>query len=111
MADAERDPGSSTTDTRSAIARAVGEALTAWPPLFTVEDLGRTPNATYVAVRLDPITGEYYPFDGLLDALNEAGIVAEVVGLDTTRENELPRLILRIDERETTIDEAVMDDA
>lgn len=59
----------------------------------------------YVALRLDLFQGEYYPFSDLQKRLDKYDIVAETVGIDTTSENDLPRLILQVDTTETCLDE------
>ena len=83
-------------DDRPAIVRYVGAALSGWPPLFTVEEIGVGATAAYVGVRLDAVPGEYYPFSAVRKRLVEHDIVAEIVGLDTTRENDHPRLVLEV---------------
>ena len=92
-------------DNRPLIVQYVGATLCEWPPLFSVEDDGSRDDYAYVALRLDLFQGEYYPFSALQKRLDENDIVAEVVGIDTTNENELPRLILQVDTAETCIDE------
>jgi hypothetical protein len=91
-------------DDRPLIVRYVGEALSEWPPLFSVEDNGTRDDYAYVALRLDLFQGEYYPFSDLQKRLDEYDIVAEEVGIDTTSENGLPRLILQVYTSETSID-------
>jgi hypothetical protein len=91
-------------DDRPLIVRYVGKALSEWPPLFSVEDNGTRDDYAYVALRLDLFQGEFYPFSDLQKRLDEYDIVAEEVGIDTTSENELPRLILQVDTAETSID-------
>lgn len=92
-------------DDRPLIVQYVGVALREWSPLFSVEDDGSRDDYRYVALRLDLFQGEYYPFSVLQKRLDEDDIVAEVVGIDTTSENDLPRLILQVDTAETCIDE------
>lgn len=92
-------------DDRPLIIQYVGVALREWPPLFSVEDDGSRDDYAYVALRLDLFQGEYYPFSALQKRLDEHDIVAEEVGIDTTSENDLPRLILQVDATETCIDE------
>lgn len=106
MAESKLSTGSS--DDRSALVRYVGKALRGWPPLFSVEDIGMGATVTYVGVRLDVISGEYYPFSALRKRLVEHDIVAEIVGLDTTCENDYPRLILEVSQEGTVIDEKVL---
>ncbi|WP_148416375.1 hypothetical protein [Haloferax sp. KTX1] len=102
---AESESATSSSDGRPALVRYVGVALRGWPPLFSVEDIGTGATVTYVGVRLDVISGEYYPFSALRKRLVEHDIVAEIVGLDTTRENDHPRLILEVSQEGTVIDE------
>lgn len=83
----------------------VGGALRGWPPLFSVEDIGTGATVTYVDVRLNVIFGKHYPFSELHKCLVEHDIVAEIVGLDTTHENDHPRLILEVSQEGTVIDE------
>jgi hypothetical protein len=92
-------------DDRPLIVQYVGTALHEWSPLFSVEDDGTRDDYAYVALRLDLFQGEYYPFSALQKRLDEYDIVAEEVGIDTTSENDLPRLILQVDTTETCIDE------
>ena len=92
-------------DDRPPIVQYVGVALREWPPLFSVEDDGSRDDYAYVALRLELFQGEYYPFSALQKRLDKYDIVAEVVGIDTTSENDLPRLILQVDTAETCIDE------
>lgn len=87
----------------------LSEAITDWPPLFSVEDDGRRDHYRYAALRLDLVTDEYYPFSDLQRRLIKADIAAEVVGIDTTSENDLPRLILEIDTKKTDIDFSATD--
>jgi hypothetical protein len=96
---------SSEDDDRPQIVQYVSVALREWPPLFSVEDNGSRDDYAYVALRLDLFQGEYYPFSALQKHLDGYDIVAEVVGIDTTSKNDLPRLILQIDTAETCIDE------
>ena len=103
MAESKSSTGSA--DDRPALVRYVGKVLRGWPPLFSVEDIGTGASVTYVGVRLDVIAGEYYPFSALRKRLVEHDIVAEIVGLDTTRENDHPRLILEVSQEGTVIDE------
>jgi hypothetical protein len=91
-------------DDRPAIVQYVGKALSGWPPLFSVEGDGTRDDYAYVALRLDLFQGEYYPFSDLQKRLDEYDIVAEEVGIDTTSENDLPRLVLQVDTSETSID-------
>jgi predicted Zn-dependent peptidase len=97
-------------DDRPAIVRYVGEALSEWPPLFSVEDDGTRDDYAYVALRLELFQGEYYPFSDLQKRLDEYDIVAEEVGIDTTSENDLPRLLLQIDTSETPVNEDMLAD-
>jgi hypothetical protein len=97
-------------DNRPAIVRYVGEALSEWPPLFSVEDDGTRDDYAYVALRLDLFQGEYYPFSALQKRLDEYDIVAEEVGIDTTSENDLPRLILQVDTAKTTVNKDMLAD-
>jgi len=97
-------------DDRLAIVRYVGAALSGWPPLFTVEEIGVGATTAYVGVRLDPVLGQYYPFSALRKRLVEYDIVAEIVGLDMTHENEHPRLVLEVSFEETIINEGVLAD-
>jgi hypothetical protein len=92
-------------DDRPPIVQYIGVALREWPPLFSVEDDGNRDDYAYVALRLDLFQGEYYPFSALQKRLDENDIVAEEVGIDTTSENDLPRLILQVDIGETCINE------
>jgi hypothetical protein len=98
-------------DDRPLIVQYVGAALREWPPLFSVEDDGTGDGDAYVALRLDLYRGEYYPFSALRGHLDENDIEATIVGIDTTSENDLPRLILQVDTAETSIDEDVFTDA
>jgi hypothetical protein len=100
----------SENDDRPLIVQYVGVALREWPPLFSVEDDGTRGDYAYIALRLDLFRGEYYPFSALQKRLGEYDIVAEEVGIDTTSENDLPRLILQVDTAETSIDEDVFTD-
>jgi hypothetical protein len=97
-------------DDRPLIVRYVGKALSEWPPLFSVEDDGTRDDYAYVALRLDLFQGEYYPFSALQRRLDEYDIVAEEVGVDTTTENDLPRLLLQVDTAKTTVNENVLAD-
>lgn len=97
-------------DDRPLIVRYVRKALSEWPPLFSVEDDGTRDDYAYVALRLDLFQGEYYPFSALQKRLDEYDIVADIVGIDTTSENELPRLILQVDTSKASIDEDVFAD-
>lgn len=105
---AESESATSSCDDRPALVRYVGVALRGWPPLFSVEDIGTGATVAYVGVRLDVIAGEYYPFSALRKRLVEPDIVAEIVGLDTTCENDHPRLILEVSQESTVIDEKVL---
>jgi hypothetical protein len=100
---------SKSEDDRPAIVRYVGKALSEWPPLFSVEDNGTRDDYAYVALRLDLFQGEYYPFSDLQKRLDEYDIVAEEVGIDTTSENDLPRLLLQVETAETSIDKDVFE--
>lgn len=97
-------------DDRSVIVRYVGAALSGWPPLFTVEEIGVGATAAYVGVRLDAVPGEYYPFSVVRKRLVEYDIVAEIVGLDMTRKNDHPRLVLEVSLEGTIIDEGMVAD-
>ena len=97
-------------DDRPAIVRYVGAALSGWPPLFTVEDIGVGATVVYFGVRLDAVPGEYYPFSAVRKRLVEYDIVAEIVGLDTTRENDHPRLVLEVSLEGTMINEGMLAD-
>ena len=95
---------------RPAIVRYVGTALSGWPPLFTVEEIGVGATSAYVGVRLDVVPGEYYPFSAVRKRLVEYDIVAEIVGFDMTRENDHPRLVLDVSLERTMIDERMVAD-
>ena len=97
-------------DDRPVIVRYVGAALSGWPPLFTVEEIGVGATAAYVGVRLDAVPGEYYPFSAVRKQLVEYDIVAEFAGLDMTRENDHPRLVLEVSLEGTIIDEGMLAD-
>lgn len=84
------------TDNRPLIVRYVGQALREWPPLGSIELVGVAPTATFVGIHMDLIETEYYPFDAVYDALENADLETEICGLDTTSEHDRPRLILRI---------------
>ncbi|MCU4743256.1 hypothetical protein [Natronoglomus mannanivorans] len=84
------------TDNRPLIVRYVGQALREWPPLGSIELVGVAPTATFVGVYMDLIETEYYPFDAVSDALEKADLETEICGLETTTEQNQPRLILRI---------------
>ena len=71
---------------------------------------GTRDDYAYVALRLDLFQGEYYPFSDLQKRFDEYDIVADEVGIDTTSENGLPRLILQVATSETGIDEDVLTD-
>ncbi|GAA0448763.1 hypothetical protein MUK72_15280 (plasmid) [Halococcus dombrowskii] len=96
-------------DDRPLIVQYVGVALREWPPLFSVEDDGACDDSAYVALRLDLYQGEYYPFSDLQERFDEYDIDATIVGIDTTSENDLPRLLLQVDSAETSIDEDVFE--
>jgi hypothetical protein len=96
-------------DDRPIIVQYVGVALREWPPLFSVEDDGARDDSAYVALRLDLCRGEYYPFSDLQERLDEYDIDATIVGIDTTSENDLPRLLLQVATAETSIDEGVFE--
>lgn len=84
------------TDKRPLIVRYVEQALREWPPLSTVELIGVAPTTSFIGVQMDPIETEYYPFDAVQNALAAEDLEAEIIGLDTTTETDLPRLILAI---------------
>lgn len=96
-------------DDRPIIVQYVGVALREWPPLFSVEDDGARDDSAYVALRLDLCRGEYYPFSDLQERLDEYDTDATIVGIDTTSENDLPRLLLQVATAETSIDEGVFE--
>ncbi|EMA56227.1 hypothetical protein [Halococcus thailandensis] len=96
-------------DDRPQIVQYVGVALREWPPLFSVEDDGSRNDYAYVALRLDLFQGEYYPFSALQKRLDKYDIDATIVGIDTTSENDLPRLLLQVNTAETSIDENVFE--
>ena len=83
-------------DDRPLIVRYVEQALCEWPPLSAVELIGVAPTTSFVGVQLDLIETEYYPFDAVKNALAAEDLEATVIGLDTTTESDLPRLILAI---------------
>lgn len=96
-------------DDRPLIVQYIGVALREWPPLFSVEDDGTCDDSAYVALRLDLYRDEYYPFSDLQKRLDEYDVDAIIVGIDTTSENDLPRLLLQVDTAETNIDEDVFE--
>ncbi|GAB3022234.1 hypothetical protein GCM10025298_07320 [Natronobiforma cellulositropha] len=83
-------------DDRPLIVRHVEQALCEWPPLSTVELIGVAPTTSFIGVQMDPTETEYYPFDAVETALAAESLEATVIGLDTTTETDLPRLILSI---------------
>lgn len=97
-----------TEDDRPLIVQYINAALSEWTPLFSVENgdvyNGSCDGYTYVALRLDLSLNEYYSFSTLHKQFNEYSIVAEKVGIDTTTENDLPRLILQVNTFKTNID-------
>lgn len=74
----------------------VGEALDDWPPCWALVDEGQCRQAWYVAVLLDPIPGEYYPFVGAYERLAETGVNAEILGLEEDPETGSTALLLRV---------------
>lgn len=90
------DPPQVTDDDHLPHVAVVGEALDDWPPCWAVVDEGQRRQASYVAVLMDPIPGEYYPFVGAYERLADHGVDAEIVGLEEDPETRFTALILRV---------------
>lgn len=87
----------------------LSNAINDWPPLFSIENDGSRGQYRYIALRLDMVSDEYYPFSELQQQLIKTDIISEIVGIDTTSENDLPRLMLEVDMERTDIDSTAID--